>query len=52
MQVGDGLHDEQGGEVGFAGPGAADRNDVVGLLHEVAAVQLAHQRLVHWAVRA
>ena len=50
VQMGDGLYAERGGEVGLAGPGSADEHDVVGLLHELAAVQLADQRCVHRAL--
>lgn len=40
------LDTEGGGNMGFACAGATDQHDVVGLIEEVAAMELAHERLV------
>ncbi len=45
----DGLDAERGGDVGLAGAWAADQDDVVGALHELAAMQLANQGFVDLA---
>ena len=45
----DGLDAEGGRDMGLAGAGAADQHDVVGVVDELAAMQLAHQRLVDLA---
>ena len=39
----DGLDAERGRDMGLAGAGAADQHDVVGAVHELAAMQLPHQ---------
>ena len=41
------LYAQGGGRVGLAG--AADQHDIVGTIHEVAAMQLPDQGLVHLA---
>ena len=38
-----------GGDMALAGSGAADQHDIVGAIHEVAAVQLPDQRLIDLA---
>src|SRR5690606_36591529 len=45
----DRLHAEGGGNVGLAGAGAADKHDIVGIVHELASVELAHEGLVDLA---
>src|SRR5690606_10396546 len=45
----DGLHAEGGGDMSLAGARAADKHDVVGILHELASVELAHEGLVDLA---
>lgn len=45
----DGLHTDGRGNVGLAGSGAANQHDIVGILQEVAAMELAHQCLVDLA---
>ena len=45
----DGLDADRRGEVRLAGSGTADQDDVVGVLEELAAVELTRQRLVDLA---
>ena len=45
----DGLHADGGRQMGFSCAGAADQNDVVGFVDELAAMELAHERLVDLA---
>ncbi len=45
----DGLDTEGCSDVGFAGARTADKNDVVGIVQELAAMKLAHQSLVDFA---
>ena len=45
----DGLDARRRGEVGFVRARAADKDDVVGVLQEFAAMELAHERLVDFA---
>ena len=45
----DGLHADGSGDVGLAGSRSTDQNDVVGLLEEVAAMELTDQRFVDLA---
>ena len=45
----DRLHAERGGDVGLACSGAADEHDVVGLVHELTAMELPHEGLVDLA---
>ena len=42
----DGLHADSGREMGFPCAGTADQNDIVGLVDELAAMELAQERLV------
>lgn len=53
MQMFDRMHAERGGEVRLAGAWAADEHDVLGLAHEVAAVQLSRTlRFAHSRARS
>jgi hypothetical protein len=45
----DGLHADGGSDMGLACAGTADQDDVVGLVEEVAAMQLSDQGLVDLA---
>src|SRR5690606_25391739 len=45
----DRLHAKSGGNVGLSGAWAADKHDVVGLIHELASMELAHESLVDLA---
>jgi len=45
----DGLDADRGGEMRLARAGAADQDDVVGVLQELAAVELTRERLVDLA---
>jgi hypothetical protein len=45
----DRLHAQGGSHVAFAGSGTADEHDVIGTIHEVAAVQLPDQGLIYLA---
>ena len=45
----DGLDADRGGEMRLARAGAADQDDVVGVLQELAAMELTHERLVDLA---
>ncbi len=45
----DGLRADGGGDAGFARAGTTDQHDVVGLVDEVAAMELAHERLIDLA---
>ena len=45
----DGLDADRRGEVRLAGSGTADEDDVVGVLQELASVELARQRLIDLA---
>src|SRR5512133_1824415 len=47
----DRLHPDCGGEMRLAGSGSAHQHDVVPLLDELTAMQLAYERLVHCALR-
>jgi hypothetical protein len=40
LLMGDGLHTQRGGQMGFAGAGATDKDQIVVLRHEVATMQL------------
>src|ERR1700728_2771338 len=45
----DGLDADRGGEMRLAGAGAADQDDIVGVFHELAAMELTCERLVDLA---
>ena len=45
----DRLDADGGGQVGLSRPKAADKDGVMGVLQELAAVELAHQRFVDLA---
>jgi hypothetical protein len=45
----DSLDAKGGGDVAFSGAGPTDQHDVVGAVHEVAAVELTHQSFVDLA---
>jgi hypothetical protein len=39
----DRLHAEGGGDVGLAGTRTTDKHDVVGFVHELASMEVAHE---------
>src|SRR5690606_38448638 len=45
----DRLHAKGGSDMGLAGAWAADKHDVVGVVHELASVELSHEGLVDLA---